>query len=166
MFAPAAAATARRLDPQQLEERHFLKEAAAAGRFQAEAGRVALLKSSDAAVRSLAATLVNRQATSGNDLLWLLHQRGMAAPMLENAQRKTLNRLSRLKGRTFDREFIEQIGLQSQQSAIGSYEKASLTMDDPAIKEWIERTLPSLRSQAASASRMSPPQLRVAAHPD
>ena len=160
MFAPAAAASAKPLDPQQFEERRFLREAAAANRFQAEAGRVALLKSSDAAVRALAAALVNQQSTSGNDLLWLLHERGMAAPMLENAQRKTLNRLGRLKGRTFDREFIDQVGLHSQESAIGAYERASVTVDDPAIKGWIERTLPSLRSQVASAERISSRSVR------
>jgi putative membrane protein len=154
MFAPAAAASARRLEPQQLEERRFLKSAAAASRFQADAGRVALLKSSDAAVRSLAATLVNQQYTSGNELMWLLHQRGMAAPMLDNDQRKTLNRLAKLKGRKFDREFIDQVGVRSQESEIGSYEKAGLVAGDPAIKGWIDRTLPSLRAQAASAGRI------------
>ena len=156
MFAPAAAASARRLEPQQLEERRFLKSAAAASRFQADAGRVALLKSSDAAVRSLAATLVNQQYTSGNELMWLLHQRGMAAPMLDNDQRKTLNRLAKLKGRKFDREFIDQVGVRSQASEIGSCEQAALVTGDPAIKGWIDRTLPSLRSQAATAGRIVP----------
>ncbi len=92
---------------------------------------MALAKSSAPAVRSLAADLLDQQDVSGDELLRLLHQRGMAPPMLANNQRKTLNRLARLQGRKFDREFLVQVALKSQQDEVLDYEKAAAMAGDP-----------------------------------
>jgi putative membrane protein len=162
MFAPAAAANARRLSVQQREEWRFLKEAAAASRLEAEASRLALARSSDPDVRSLAATLINHNAVVGNDLLHMLHGRGMAAPMMSNDQRKTLNRLAKLQGRKFDREYLEQVALRFQQDDVHLYERASQVASEPRLKAWIDKTLPTVRYHLATAERLAPPDVRMA----
>jgi putative membrane protein len=162
MFAPAAAANAKRMSAQQREERQFLKEAAAASRFEAEASRMALGKSSDPAVRSFAATLINHHATVNIELLHMLQGRGMAAPMLGNSQRKVLNRLAKLHGAKFDREFLEEVALKHQQEDVQVYEKASLDAKEPRLKAWINRTLPTLRYHLATAERIAPADVRLA----
>lgn len=162
LFAAASAANARPMLPQQREERRFLKDAAATTRFQADAARMALAKSSAPSVRSLAATLLDQQDGSGGELVRLLHQRGMAPPMLANSQRKTLNRLTRLQGPRFDREFLAQVALKSQLDEVLEYEKAAATIADPDLKAWIERTLPAMRYRLATAERLAPPDLRSA----
>lgn len=164
MFAAAAAANAKPLSVQQREERRFLKDAAAADRFQADAARMALARSKAPAVRSLAGTLIDQQNTSGNDLLHLLHLRGMAPPMLANEQRKTLNRLAKLQGTRFDREFLVQVGLKSQRDEVQYYEKAGASAGDPVLKAWIERTLPALRDQLVTAERVAAPNIKLARH--
>ena len=161
-FAAAAAANAKPMAAHEREERRFLRQASAATRFQADAARLALAKATSPGVRSLATTLVDRQTASGNELLHMLHQRGMAAPMLENDQRKTLNRLAKLQGRKFEREFTDQVALRSQQQEVDSYQKASLSVQDPALKDWIAKSLPTLRSQLASAERVSTPETHAA----
>jgi putative membrane protein len=162
MFAPAAAANAKRLSAQQREERQFLKEAAAASRFEAEASRMALGKSSDPAVRSFAATLINHHATVNIELLHMLQGRGMAAPMLGNDQRKVLNRLAKLHGAKFDRLFLEEVALKHQQEDVQVYEKASLDAKEPRLKAWINRALPTLRYHLATAERIAPADARLA----
>ena len=162
MFAPAAAANAKRLSVQQREEWRFLKEAAAASRLEAEASRLALARSSDPDVRSLAATLINHNAVVGNELVHMLHGRGMAPPMLSNDQRKTLNRLAKLQGRKFDREYLEQVGLRYQQEDVQLYEKASLAVRDPRLKAWVDKTLPTVRYHLTTAERLAPPDVRMA----
>jgi predicted outer membrane protein len=162
LFAPAAAANAMRMAPQEREERHFLKEAAATSRFEAEAARIALGKSNDAGVRSIAATLINHHASANNELLHMLHARGMAAPMLANDQRKILNRLAKMQGARFDRGFLEDVALKSQQGDVQLYEKASLAARDPRLKAWIDRTLPTLRYQLATAERLASADMRLA----
>jgi len=162
MFAPAAAAAAKRMTPQQRDEWRFLKDAAAISRFESDAARLALARSSDPGVRSFAATLINHHATAGNELLYLLHVRGMAPPMLANDQRKTLNRLGKLQGGKFDREFMAEVGLRYQQDDVQYFEKARLVAGEPALKAWIERNLPTLRYHLATAERLAPADLRFA----
>jgi predicted outer membrane protein len=165
MFAPAAAAHAKRLSAQQREERRFLKDAAASSRFEEEAARLALGKSNDPDVRSLAAMLIDHHAAAGNDLLHMLHARGMAAPMLANDQRKVLNRLARLQGARFDRDFLEEVGLRYQQQDVDRYERASLDAGEPRLKAWIARSLPTLRDHVTRAERMSPATLKFSRSP-
>lgn len=162
VFAAASAAKVRRMSAQQREERQFLKDVAASSRFEAEAARMALARSNDPGVRSLAATLINHHAVALNELLYMLHGRGMAAPMLGNDQRKVLNRLAKLQGTKFDREFLEEVGLRYQQEDVEQFEKASLTAREPRLKAWIDRTLPTLRYHVTTAERMAPADIKVA----
>ena len=162
MFAPAAAANVKRLSAQQREEWRFLKEAAAASRLEAEASRLALARSSDPNVRSLAATLINHNAVVGNELVHMLHGRGMAPPMMSNDQRRTLNRLAKLQGRKFDREYLEQVGLRYQQDDVHLYEKASLSVTEPRLKAWVDKNLPTVRYHLTTAERLAPPDIRMA----
>lgn len=165
MFAPAAVASVKRLTAQQREEWRFLKEASASSRFEAEASRLALTQSTDAGVRALAATLIKHHRSASNELEHLLHSRGMAQPMLSNEHRRTLNRLGKLRGGQFDRDFVELVGLRSQQDEVLRYEKAGLAATDPGLKAWIERSLPALRQNLASAERIAPPGSRFAKGP-
>ena len=160
MFAPTAAASARPLSLQQRDERRFLKEAAAFERFQLDAAQLALARSASPSVRSVAGSLLARQRPAGDELVRLLHQRAMAPPMLANEQRRTLNRLARLQGGRFDREFLLQVGLKSQQEEVQEYERAAATTADPALRSWIERNLPQLRYRLASAEQVAGTGLR------
>ncbi len=159
MFAPVAAVSLKPMSPQQREERYFLKEAAATSRFETEASRLALGKSSDPALRSFAAALINHHSSTGTELLYLLQARGMAPPMLGNDQRKTLNRLAKLRGTKFDREYFEEVGRRRQQGDVQVFEKASLATRDPQVKAWVDRMLPALRDHATMAERLAPARL-------
>ena len=156
MFAPAAAAATKAMPVQQRDERRFLKDAAAGGRFESDASRLALAKSNNAGVRSFAATLINHHTAASNELQYMLHVRGMAAPMLANGQRKVLNRLAKLQGAKFDREFMEELGLKSQQDNVHMFERASLATRDPQLKAWIDKTLPTLRYHLTTVERLVP----------
>jgi predicted outer membrane protein len=162
MFAPAAAVNAKRMTAEQRDERRFLKDAAASSRFEAEASRMALGKSNDPGVRSFAATLINYHASASNELLHMLHGRGMAAPMLANQQRKVLNRLARLHGSKFDREFLKEVALKNQQEDVQAYEKASFFAREPRLKGWIDRALPTLRYHLTTAERIAPADVKLA----
>ena len=95
----------------------------------------------------------------------MLHVRAMAPPMLDTAQRKTLNRLAKLHGKKFDREFMEEVALKHQLLDVEQYEKASLTIKDPALKAWIDNTLPTLRYHLATAERSTPIEVKQASAP-
>jgi putative membrane protein len=154
-FAAASVPFAKRLTPEQREEWRFLKDTAAQSRFESDAARMALAKSADPEVRSLAATLVNFHTGLQPTLQRMLHVRNIAPPMLSNDQRVALNRLTKLQGAKFDREWMESVGLRSQQDGVQAFEKAAGSAHDPSLRSWIARTLPTMRSQLASAERVA-----------
>jgi predicted outer membrane protein len=158
-FAPAAAAAlgTQRMTAQQREEWRFLKEAAAASRFEGDAARLALARSSSPAVLAYASELADYNRTAGNELQHLLQMRGMAAPMLTDAQRKTLNRLAKMSGKKFDREYVNLAALRSLQPGVAELERAGAEIEDVQVKSWIERNLPSVRDQLQDAAMLAAP---------
>jgi putative membrane protein len=163
MFAADSAAAAKRLTPEQREEWRFLKVASATGRFELDAARLALARSKNAGVRSLATTIVDHHAGTQPRLHQLLGARNMAPAMLSNDQRKALNRLAKLQGAKFDRTWLEWVALRSQQEGVLTYERAAQALHDPTVVEWVEDALPMMRENLEAAERISPRQARAVA---
>jgi predicted outer membrane protein len=154
LFAAESAATARPLEPHERDERRFLKEAAASSRFQVDAARLALARATSPGLRSLATRLSREHVDAANELLRLLHRRGLAPPMLENTQRRALTRLGRLQGARFEREYAAAVvAVVHEEAAL--CEKASTAVQDPALVDWIAQWLPVLRAQIESAQSLA-----------
>jgi putative membrane protein len=155
-YAAAAAADAKPLPPAQRLERRFLQISAANLRFQSEASRLAATRSNNPAVKDLANTLMARQQTAQPELLRLLHARGMAMPIPTNAHSKVLKQLAKLNGAKFDHLYVDEVMLRSYQADIANYEKVAPQAEDPVLKAWIDRQLPTLRFQYAKAGKALP----------
>lgn len=153
VYAPDAAKTAARSAPAIREERKVLRAIAAASLLGTRAGKLALAKSSSPEVRAFAAGLIRHHEESHVEMLHLLHARDMAMPMLDNAQSQLLRRLEKASGKNFDREFLHAVGVESLRRDLRTLEGASQSVQDPALKAWVERSLPSLRLQLAVAER-------------
>jgi predicted outer membrane protein len=155
-YAVAAAAEARPLPAPQRLERRFLQISAANLRFQAEASRLADARTNNPAVKDLANTLLSRQQTAQPELLRLLHVRGMAQPIPTNEHGKVLRQLAKLNGAKFDRLYVDEVVLRSYQTDIANYEKVAALAQDPVLKVWIDRQLPTLRFHYAKAGKALP----------
>lgn len=156
LYAAAAAAEAKPLPPAQRLERRFLQISAANLRFQAEASALALARSNNPAVKDLANTLLARQQTAQPELVRLLHARGMAQPMPGSDHGKVLKQLAKLTGAKFDRLYVDEVVLRSHQADIANYEKVAAQAEDPVLKAWIDRQLPTLRFHVAKAGKALP----------
>jgi predicted outer membrane protein len=152
-FAAKSVPGAVRLTADAREERRFLRDAAAQSRFELDASRLAFAKSGNAAVRTLAAALINHDNTVGLELAHLLNARGMAMTMISNDQRKTLTQLAKLGGGSkFDALYMEKVGL-GQAAVARDYEKAAATIHDPQLNAWIVKTLATIRFHQDLAER-------------
>jgi predicted outer membrane protein len=155
-YAPMAAAEAKPLPPAQRMERRFLQITAANMRFHGEASRLVATRSNNPAVKDLANTLLSRQQTAQPELLRLLHARGMALPMTTNEQGKVLRQLAKLNGAKFDRLYVDEVVLRSYQVDIANFEKVQGQVQDPVLKAWVDRQLPTLRLHLAKAAKALP----------
>lgn len=151
---------ASKLSQGQRDERAFIRTAAAIGRFDADASKLAIARASDEGVRAVARDRISHYNETGIELQRFLHVRGMALPMLDNGHRKILNRLGKLSGRRFDQDYLEQVGLKHQREDIRHFENASLSVTDPVLKAWIDRQLPALRNQLVAAERIAIPGVK------
>lgn len=156
LYAAAAASEAKPLSQAQRLERRFLQITAANLRFRAEASRLAATRSNNPAVKDLANTLLARQQTAQPELLRLLHARGMAMPIPTNEHGKVLKQLAKLNGAAFDRLYVDEVVLRSHQADIGNFEKVALQAQDPVLKAWVDRQLPTLRVHQAKAGKALP----------
>jgi putative membrane protein len=154
-YAAEAARSAERMPVQERAARAFLRMAAVSARVEADASRLAISRAQDEKVRAYAAQLARYHAEADLELLRLLHERAMAAPMLESAQRKSLTRLGKLEGGKFDRGFLELVSVQRQRAEVQQFQRAAQTISDPVLKAWIERQLPAMREQQAAAQRLA-----------
>jgi putative membrane protein len=155
-YAAESARTVTRLPREERDARAFLRSAAAAARVDVEASRLAATRAHDPAVRAFADGLLQSRAAADAEMLHLLHGRGMAPPMMDNAQRKALVRLAKHSGPKFDREYLVLAGPAVQREEVALYERAAHDVSDPVLKAWIERQLPLLREQHAGAQRLQP----------
>lgn len=160
-YAAESAKTATRLPGDERLARSFLRTASASARFEFEAGRLAAVRADTSSVRAHALDLLESQEPVHVELLRLLHARGMAAPMMDNAQRRALQRLSRASGPKFDREYMELMGSRRQREDVRHYERAMLGITDPSLREFIDRQLPTLREQQSAAARLAAPARRA-----
>jgi putative membrane protein len=157
LYGAAAAREARPpMAPSQRLERRFLQITAANLRFQVEASRLAQARSNNPSVKDLANTLLARQQTAQPELLRLLHARGMAMPIPTNEHGKVLKQLAKLQGAKFDRLYVDEVVIRSYQADIGNYEKVAAQAEDPVLKAWAERQLPTLRFHFAKAGKALP----------
>jgi putative membrane protein len=155
-YAASAAAEARPSPPEKRLERRFLQLTAANLRFQSEASRLAMARSNNPAVKDVANTMLARQQTVQPELLRLLHVRGMAMPIPSNEHNTLLKQLGKLNGAKFDRLYVDEVVLRSYHDDISNYEKVAADAEDPVLKAWVERQLPTLRFHYAKAGRALP----------
>jgi predicted outer membrane protein len=154
-YAAESARTATRLPPDERHARDFLRVVSLQARFETEAARLAMQRAEHPGVLAFAGELLDYHQAADAELLHLLAARGMAPPMMDNAQRKVLNRLARLNGARFDREFMDRVGRDRQRDDVQRFEKAAKGVTDPALLDWIDRQLPSLRAQHTSAVELA-----------
>lgn len=155
-YAASSAAESRPLPQAQRLERRFLQISASNMRFQAEGSQVALARSNNPAVKDLANSLLARQRTAQPELLRLLHARGMAMPLTTNEHGKVLKQLGKLNGSKFDRLYVDEVVIKSYQADIANYERVAQQGEDPVLKAWVERQLPTLRFHFAKAGKALP----------
>jgi predicted outer membrane protein len=155
-YAASAVADAKPLPPAQRLERRFLQISAANMRFETEGSRMVLARSNNPAVKDLANSLMARQQTAQPELLRLLHARGMAMPLATSEHGKVLKQLAKLNGTKLDRLYVDEVVIKSYQADIANYERIAHEAEDPVLKAWAERQLPTLRMNFAKAGKALP----------
>jgi putative membrane protein len=130
----SSAALAQGLAP---VDKNFLQQAAENGHAEVSAGRLALTKARNPKVRDFAQRMVDEHTKVGEEL-----RKGKE--MI----------IAGLGDETFDRRYLNQMGVEAYKSAIPLYEKTALESRDPEVKAFASKHLPALREQLQAAQAL------------
>jgi putative membrane protein len=120
-------------------DQKFLTEAVAAGIWEVENGRSAESKAENQSTKSVAARLVAENSKITQEVIALAKKKGLAlSPAGARAQK--------IPGAHYDKNYLT-LAKQDHQQNIRAFEKAAKSGNDPDIRNYAARTLPTLRHQ-------------------
>jgi putative membrane protein len=137
-------------------DRDFVAEMIAGGQAEVELGKLAEEKSSNKQVKDFAAMMVRDHTKAGEDLKAVA---GTARVDLTQANADTddhhdlRERLSKLSGAQFDREYIKAM-VDDHENAVNDVEDKANGGDNPEIKAWASKTLPTLKTHLERAKQI------------
>lgn len=134
-------------------DHEFLIQAAAGSLYEVEAGKLAQGKGESDSVRSFGRMLVKDHETANETLKELARSKEVSLPTAIPAD-KQLRLDDLVIAKNFDREFVQQVGLDDHASDIALFEKASKDADDSAIRAFASKILPVLKVHHQQAQKL------------
>jgi len=136
------------------EEKAFFVSAAQANLAEIALGRMAADKATNAAVKKFAAQMVNDHGRANEELKQLALKKGVALPAVVNKeQAKSADALPKKVGRDFDASYMAEM-IRGHETVVKNFESASTSTNDPDLKAWIVKTLPTLQNHLTMAKNV------------
>jgi putative membrane protein len=150
---PGAAGQSQKLSG---ADHQFLMEAAQGGLLEVEAARLAMQRASSPDVKQFAQQLMKDHTDANEKLMQIAQDKGIQLPkQLDAKHRQHIDKLSKLNGEEFDREFIREMGLKDHKKDIQAFEKQARQGKDTELKTFAEETLPVLQKHLAMAQKVA-----------
>lgn len=126
-------------------DKKFMEKAADAGSTEIAASKLAQSKSSAAQVKTFADTMVTDHSKLADELKRLATSKGVPpSEQPSSKQQREISKLNGLSGVAFDKEYAKAIGVSAHKDAVKLFASASKKADDPDVKAFAAKTLPSL----------------------
>jgi len=125
------------------KDEEFMMKAAAGGLYEVQAGNLAQEKATAANVKSFGAMLIKDHSMANEELKAMASAKGVTLPTdLPADKKRRLEKIS--KAKDFDKQFVNEVGVNDHKHDIQLFEKASANADDPELKAFAAKTLPTL----------------------
>jgi putative membrane protein len=129
----------------------FIREAAMGGMAEVELGRLASQKADNAEVKQFGQRMVDDHGKANDELKQAAQSKNITLPAELAAKHKALQkRLEKLNGAAFDRAYMREM-VADHNKDVAAFERESKSGNDPQIKEWATKTLPTLKEHQAMA---------------
>jgi putative membrane protein len=126
-------------------DKDFAVKAAQGGMAEVELGNLAQQKGASSKVKDYGKRLVDDHTKANNDLRDVAAREGISLPSdIDSSQRRTVDKLSKLSGAQFDREFLKQ-AVNDHKEDIDEFQKEAEKGTNPAVKEFASKYLPVLQ---------------------
>jgi putative membrane protein len=132
----------------------FVMEALEGGQMEVELGRLAEQKAASDAVKQFGQRMATDHAKAGQELAQLAAGKGVEVP--KQPARKTQmekDRLSKATGAAFDREYVKMM-VKDHEQDVAAFKRESQQAQDPDLKAWAAKTLPTLEDHLKSIKQI------------
>jgi putative membrane protein len=144
-LAPLVTADDRRDDKKPIGDARFVWEASAAGLAEVNCGTLAEKQAANPDVRRFAQRMVRDHTKANQELLRLTNEKKWEpAPTMDREHQALFGKLSRMSGPNFHRAYVEG-QVKDHEQAVSLFDNAAKNAEDPQLKAWASRTLPTLR---------------------
>ncbi|MGE0520365.1 MAG: DUF4142 domain-containing protein [Candidatus Binatia bacterium] len=155
VFSIALSATAV-LAAQQAPPPQFVTEAAASNVAEVEMSRMAAQKSTNREVKRFAQMMIEDHTKAGKELQALAKQHHWKLPTAPTSEHKsTLTDLRKKSGADFDRAYASEMLKDHEKDVELFRQAASQEQLDPKLRQFAQKTLPTLEHHLAEARRLN-----------
>lgn len=135
-------------------DRSFATKAAQGNMTEAEMGNLAKQRGSTQQVKDYGKMLVDDHTKANNDLKQIVAKQGLTLPTdVTAAQRREIDRLSKLSGTQFDREFAK-VSVKDHRDDIKEFQTEIDHGQNEALKSYASNTMPVLQKHLNAAQNL------------
>lgn len=135
-------------------DRDFVEDMLADGNAEVELGRLVQERATRPEVKQFGEMMVRDHQKAGAELKQIASKHNVQLDPSEHQEHNDLReRLSKLSGAEFDREYMEAM-VDEHQEAVNEVENKAQNADNPEIKQWASSTLPTLRQHLERARQI------------
>jgi putative membrane protein len=148
----------------RLDSREFVNRMAVAGMAEVELGKLASERAMDSDVKAFAQTMIRDHSRANDELARIAKQLDIPMPtQLDPMHRELADRLSKLKGAEFDREYMSAMvkGHEDVASLLRSFTSATRPIGtsgrargEQALMEWAMKVMPTVERHLERAKQI------------
>jgi putative membrane protein len=130
----------------------FIQDASAGGLFEVESSKIAVTKATNPAVRDFAQKMIDDHSKANEDLKAAVpaDAQSFIITVEEGKHNRTLDKLNKEDPNEFDEEYIE-AQVEAHNETVKLFERYAENGDDPALKNFVAQTLPTLKHHQTMA---------------
>lgn len=136
-------------------DKKFFNEAAGGGVMEVQLGQIAQQKAQSQEVKDFGTRMVNDHGEANEELKQLARQKNQKLPgRLESKQMKLVDKLSKLSGADFDKEYME-VMVKDHARDVSDFRNVGTKAKDPDLNAWAGKTLAVLEDHLKQARNVA-----------
>jgi putative membrane protein len=136
-------------------DRNFAAKAASGGLAEVQAAQIAQQKAESPQVKTFAGRMITDHTQANSDLQQIAQQENLTLPSEPSKQeRSATQRMGGLSGAAFDRTYAQE-EVRDHQQDVALFQQEANSGRDPALKEFAQKTLPTLRQHLQMAQALA-----------
>ena len=131
--------------PEKVNDKKFLKDAALGGMSEVELGKVAAQKATNPDVKQFAQKMVDDHTKANEQLKQVASKASIEVPdSLDSKHQSRIDKLSKLSGEAFDKAYVKD-QLKDHENDVKDFQAEAQNGTNPEVKTFASNTLPTLQ---------------------